>query len=168
VDDVFSRVVDALLTFPLIILAVLVLASLGRSPRNVILVIGIIFTPLIARTVRAAVLAERDLDYLPAARLLGEGPAWIMAREILPNVLPAVLVEFTVRLGYAIFTVATLSFLGFGIQPPTPDWGADIYANYAVLPAGYWWDTLFPALAIASLVTAVNLVTDSVEQVANG
>ena len=91
-----------------------------------------------------------------------------MAREILPNVLPAVLVEFTVRLGYAIFTVATLSFLGFGIQPPTPDWGADIYANYAVLPAGYWWDTLFPALAIASLVTAVNLVTDSVEQVANG
>ncbi len=91
-----------------------------------------------------------------------------MAREILPNVAPAVLVEFTVRLGYAIFTVATLSFLGFGIQPPTPDWGADIYANYVVLPAGYWWSTLFPALAIASLVTAVNLVADSIEQVLNG
>ena len=117
--------------------------ALGPSTLTLILVIGIIFTPLIARTVRAAVLAERDLDYLPAARLLGEGPAWIMAREILPNVLPAVLVEFTVRLGYAIFTVATLSFLGFGIQPPTPDWGADIYANYAVL-AHETARTLFP------------------------
>ena len=69
------------------------------------------------------------------------------------------------RLGYAIFTVATLSFLGFGIQPPTPDWGADIAANYVVLGAGYWWETLFPALAIASLIVAVNLITDSMEQV---
>ena len=77
----------------------------------------------------------------------------------------AVLVEFTVRLGYAIFTIAGLSFLGFGVQPPTPDWGADISANYGVLPAGYWWMTLFPALAIASLVIAINLVTDSIEQV---
>jgi peptide/nickel transport system permease protein len=84
---------------------------------------------------------------------------------VLPNVLPVVLVEFTVRIGYAVFTVATLSFLGFGVQPPTPDWGADIAANYGVLPAGYWWETLFPALAIASLVVAVNLVTDSIEQV---
>ena len=85
--------------------------------------------------------------------------------EILPNVLPSILVEFTVRLGYAVFTVATLSFLGFGIQPPTPDWGADISANYVTLGAGYWWQTLFPALAIASLVIAVNLITDSIEQV---
>jgi peptide/nickel transport system permease protein len=85
--------------------------------------------------------------------------------EILPNVLPAVLVEFSVRLGYAIFTVATLSFLGFGIQPPTPDWGADIAANYGVLAAGYWWETLFPALAIASLIVAINLITDAMEQV---
>jgi peptide/nickel transport system permease protein len=85
--------------------------------------------------------------------------------EVLPNVLPVVLVEFTVRLGYAIFAIASLSFLGFGVQPPTPDWGADIFANYGVLPAGYWWMTLFPALAIASLVIAINLVTDSIEQV---
>ena len=88
-----------------------------------------------------------------------------MLVEILPNVLPAVLVEFSVRLGYAIFTVATLSFLGFGVQPPTPDWGSDIAADYGVLAAGYWWETLFPALAIASLVVAVNLITDSMEQV---
>ena len=85
--------------------------------------------------------------------------------EILPNVLGPILVEFTVRLGYAIFTVATLSFLGFGIQPPTPDWGADISNNYQYLAAGYWWEVLFPALAIASLVVAVNLVADSIEAV---
>ena len=86
--------------------------------------------------------------------------------EILPNVLGPVVVEFTVRLGYAIFTVATLSFLGFGVRPPTPDWGADIAANYQYLAAGYWWETLFPALAIASLVVAVNLLADSIEAVA--
>jgi peptide/nickel transport system permease protein len=167
-DLIASRLVEAVLALPAVITAFLFIVALGPSTPALIIVIGVIFTPLIARTVRAAVLAERHLDYLPAARLLGEGPGWIMFREILPNVLPAVAVEFTVRLGYAIFTVATLSFLGFGIQPPTPDWGADIYANYAILPAGYWWATLFPALAIASLVTAVNLVTDSIEQVASG
>ena len=120
---------------------------------------------LIASRIVEAVLAERDLDYLPAARLLGAGTWSVMLVEILPNVLPAILVEFSVRLGYAIFAVATLSFLGFGIQPPTPDWGSDIAANYGVLAAGYWWETLFPALAIASLIVAVNLITDSMEQV---
>jgi peptide/nickel transport system permease protein len=145
----------------------LFLVALGASTLTLIMVIGFIFTPLIARTVRAAVLSERHLDYLSAARLLGEKPGRVMFGEILPNVMPAILVEFTVRLGYAVFSVATLSFLGFGVQPPTPDWGADIAANYSVLPAGYWWETLFPALAIASLVTAVNLITDAIEQVLN-
>ena len=97
--------------------------------------------------------------------LRDESAAHIMFVEILPNVLGPVLVEFTVRLGYAIFAVATLSFLGFGVQPPTPDWGADIAANYGLLAAGYWWETLFPALAIASLIIAVNLISDSIEAV---
>ena len=164
-DLLVGRLVEAVLALPAVIIAFLFLVALGPSVPALIVVIGFIFTPLIARTVRAAVLSERHLDYLSAARLLGENPARIMFAEILPNVLPSILVEFTVRLGYAIFAVATLSFLGFGVQPPTPDWGADIAANYGVLGAGYWWETLFPALAIASLVTAVNLVTDSVEQV---
>jgi len=167
-DLIVSRLVEAVLALPAVIIAFLFIVALGPSALTLVIVIGLIFTPVIARTVRAAVLAERNLDYLPAARLLGERPWWIMIREILPNVAPTVLVEFTVRLGYAIFTVATLSFLGFGIQPPTPDWGADIYANYGVLPAGYWWETLFPALAVAFLITAINLVADSIEQVLNG
>jgi peptide/nickel transport system permease protein len=164
-DLIAGRIVEAVLALPSFIIAFLFLVAVGASTVSVIVIIGLVFTPLIARTVRAAVLAERHLDYLSAARLLGEKPARIMFSEILPNVLPAILVEFTVRLGYAVFTVATLSFLGFGIQPPTPDWGADIASNYVVLPAGYWWETLFPALAIASLVIAVNLITDSIEQV---
>lgn len=166
-DLVASRLVEAVLALPAVIISFLFIVALGPSTTTLIIVIGFIFTPLIARTVRAAVLAERHLDYLSAARLLGENPVRIMFGEILPNVLPAILVEFTVRLGYAVFTVATLSFLGFGVQPPTPDWGSDIAANYGGLLAGYWWQTLFPALAIASLVTAVNLITDSIEQVLN-
>ena len=164
-DLVVGRLVEAVLALPAVIIAFLFIVALGPSTGTLIVVIGLIFTPLIARTVRASVLTERHLDYLASARLLGESPVRVMVFEILPNVLPSVLVEFTVRLGYAVFTVATLSFLGFGIQPPTADWGADISANYVTLGAGYWWQTLFPALAIASLVTAVNLVTDSIEQV---
>lgn len=164
-DILVSRVVEAVLALPIVIVAFLFIVALGPSTGTLIVVVGFVFTPLIARTVRSAVLVESQLDYLSSARLLGEKPAHIMIVEILPNVIPAVLVEFTVRLGYAIFAVATLSFLGFGVQPPTPDWGGDIAANYGVLPAGYWWETLFPALAIASLIVAVNLVTDSIEQV---
>ena len=165
VDALVGRVIEAVLALPVIIVALLFLVALGPSPLTLILVIGFIFTPLIARTVRSAVQVESQLDYLSSARLLGEKPWYIMFTEILPNVLPAILVEFTVRLGYSIFAVASLSFLGFGIQPPTPDWGSDIAKNYVTLGAGYWWMTLFPALAIASLVVAINLVTDSIEQV---
>jgi peptide/nickel transport system permease protein len=165
IDTVLGRVVEAVLALPVVIVAFLFIVAVGPSSLTLIIVIGFIFTPLIARTVRTAVLVEGQQDYLSSARLLGERPGYIMIAEILPNVLPVIVVEFTVRLGYAIFAVATLSFLGFGVQQPTPDWGGDIAANYGLLGAGYWWETLFPALAIASLVMALNLVTDSIEQV---
>ena len=164
-DIVGGRIVEAVLALPLIVVAFVFVAALGPSPPTIIVVIGLVFTPLIARTVRTAVLVERQQDYVSASRLLGESPARVMFGEILPNVMPAVVVEFTVRLAYAVFALVTLSFLGLGIRPPTPDWGADIAADYSGLLAGYWWQTLFPALAIASLVTAVILIADSIEQV---
>jgi peptide/nickel transport system permease protein len=164
-DDALGRFVEAFLALPLVVTALLVTNALGRSNLIIIVAIGIVFTPLIARTVRAAVLQERELDYVAAARLRNEPALYIMFVEILPNVLPPVLVEFTVRLGYAIFTVAILSFLGLGIQPPSPDWGLEIQQNYPQVTAGYWWELLFDALAIASLVVAVNLIADSVERV---
>jgi peptide/nickel transport system permease protein len=164
-DEVIGRFVEAFLALPLIVTALITIAALGHGNLTIAIVIGIVFTPVIARTVRAAVLGERELDYVAAARLRGERAPYVMFVEILPNVLAPILVEFTVRLGYAIFAVAALSFLGFGIQPPSPDWGLEIATNYGQVTAGYWWEVLFDALAIASLVVGVNLVSDSVEGV---
>jgi peptide/nickel transport system permease protein len=131
----------------------------------VIVVIGAIFAPLIARTVRAAVLSERNLDYVAAARLRNEPSLYILFAEILPNVVPPVVVEASVRLGYAIFTVATLSFIGFGIQPPSPDWGLAVSESYGLLDGGIWWPVLFNTLAVASLVIGVNLAADGIQSV---
>jgi len=162
IDESVSRLVDALLALPTVIVALLALVALGPSTLTVVCVIGFTFAPIIARTVRASVLAERELDYVAAARLRREPAVHIMFVEILPNVLGPVLVESTVRLGYAIFTVATLSFIGFGIQPPSPDWGLSISTNYGMISGGFWWLVLFDGLAIASLVVAVNLVADGI------
>jgi len=164
-DDTISRVIDAVLAIPLIVLAVTVVSALGsRSTWAVVVVIAIVFSPIIARTVRAAVLGEAQLDYVEAARLRGEHAPYVMFSEVLPNVMPPILVEATIRLGYAIFAVATLTFIGFGLQPPSPDWAVQIADNYPYL-AEEWWTVLFPALAIASLVVAVNLVSDALQQV---
>jgi peptide/nickel transport system permease protein len=165
VDDVTGRFIDAVLALPLIVTAILIVTAVGSSARWVVaLTIGLIFTPVISRTVRAAVLAEAELDYVQAARLRGERSPYIMFSEILPNVLAPIVVEFTVRLGYAIFAVATLTFIGFGVQPPSPDWAAQINQYYTFIDP-YWWMTLFPALAIASLVVSVNLVADGIREV---
>jgi len=165
VDDVVSRFVDAVLSLPLIVTAILIVTAVGKSGTWVVtLIIGLIFTPVISRTVRAAVLAETELDYVQAARLRGERAPYVMFAEILPNVLSPVVVEFTVRIGYAIFAVASLTFIGFGVAPPSPDWAAQIN-EYWTLIDPYWWMTLFPALAIASLVVSVNLVADGIREV---
>jgi peptide/nickel transport system permease protein len=164
VDDVVSRIVDAFLALPLIVIAVLVLASLGRDTRNIVLVIGIIFTPLIGRTVRSAVLVEREREYVAAARLRGERGIRIMVWEILPNITGPIMVEATVRLAYAIFTAATLSFLGLGLQDPSPDWGLQIANGRAYMQVA-WWMVIFPAAALATLVVGVNLVADGLKRV---
>jgi peptide/nickel transport system permease protein len=166
VDEALSRVIDAVLALPIIVIAVTTLVALGPSTGTLIVVIGVVFTPLVARTVRAAVLAERSLDYVQAARLRGERAPYVMFAEILPNVMGPIVVEATVRLGYAIFAVAGLTFLGFGVQPPSPDWALQISENYTLLAGGsYWWTVLFPALAIATLIVGVNLIADGLTQV---
>lgn len=161
VDEVTMRVVDAMLAVPVIILALLAIVSLGPSRVTLILVIGIVFSMIIAKTVRAAVLSERELDYVQAARLRNERGPYIMVAEILPNVMGPVIVEFTVRLGYAIFTIATLAFLGFGADPSVPDWGRDISDHYQFINGGVWWAVLFPSLAIATLIVGINLIADA-------
>jgi peptide/nickel transport system permease protein len=168
VDNIVSRLVDAVLALPLLIVALMALVALGPSDGTVIIAIGLSFTPIVARTVRSAVLGERGLDYVAAARLRGESAVHIMFAEILPNILGPIFVELTVRIGYAIFTVATLSFLGVGLQPPSPDWGLAISENYGLIGGGYWWTVLFDALAIASLVVGVNLVADGLQGALDG
>lgn len=165
IDDVVSRLVEAFLALPVILVALLTLVVLGPSPLVVVAVVGTLFTPIVARTVRSAVLSERQLDYVTSAKLRGESGLFILSREIFPNVLAPVVVELTVRFGYAIFTVATLSFLGVGIQPPSPDWGLTVAEEYSYMISGVWWPTLFPALAIASTVIAINFIADSLQSV---
>lgn len=159
VDDIVSRVVDAVLAVPTILIALAVVVAITPTPAGVGAIIGLIFAAPVSRTFRSAVLAETTLEYVAQAKLRGE-PAWyVMLVEIFPNTIPVVVVEFSVRNCFAIFVAASLSFLGFGVQPPTPDWGLMINENYQQLIAGIWWPTLFPALAIALLVTSVTLMT---------
>jgi peptide/nickel transport system permease protein len=173
VDNVLGRLIDAILAIPFIVFGILLLTALSGgtsqdgisvSSSKLIVVIGLAFTPIVARTVRSAVLVERELDYVQAAKLRGEGPLYIMLVEILPNVMGPIVVEATVRLGYSVFAVATLAFLGYGPQPPSPDWGLQIAEQYADISLA-WWAIVFPALAIASLVVAINLIADTVQQV---
>jgi peptide/nickel transport system permease protein len=164
VDDIAMRIVDAVLAFPLVIIAVLVLTMLGSGEIAVIVLIGITFVPGVARTVRAAVLTQRELDYVAAAKLTGESGPRIMFTEILPNIVGPIVVEGTIRLGYAIFTSATLSFLTLGIQQPSPDWGLTISLGQVYLQVAPWI-VLFPALALATLVVAVNFVADGLQRV---
>ena len=167
-DVIASRIVESFLALPVVLLALLAVTTLGTSNWVVIGIVATLFVPVVARTVRSAVLAERDLDYVTSARLRGESTPFIMFREILPNVTGPIIVELTVRIGYGIFTVATLSFLGAGPPPPSPDWGAQVSDNYNSIVSGFWWSTFFPSMAIASLVMAVSLIADSVQSVMEG
>ena len=162
-DDALSRLIEALMSLPLILVALLALTALSSGRGTIILLIGLLFGPIIARTVRAAVLAERNLDYVRAAELRGERSSYIMFVEILPNVMGPIIVEFTVRLGYAVFTMAGLAFIGFGTQPGSPDWGRTIFEERAGLLSSAWWPCLVPALALASLVVAINLIADGIQ-----
>jgi len=167
VDEVLGRLIDAVLAIPLILIALLVTTVLGKSKIVVIGTVAVLFTPIVARTVRAAVMAEAQLDYVTSAKLRGESAVFIMSREIIPNVTSPIIVELTVRIGYAVFTVATLAFLGAGPQPPSADWGLTISQEYGNVFGGQWWPATIPAIAIASLVIGINLVADSIEAVYN-
>jgi peptide/nickel transport system permease protein len=163
-DEIIMRLVDVLLALPIIITSILILSLLGKSVAIVIVVIGALFTPVVSRTIRSAVIGEREREYVMAARLRGERSAFVMAREILPNITQPIIVEGTIRLGYAVFTAATLSFLGFGLVPPSPDWGLTIATERIFLQIAPW-TVLFPAAALASLVVGVNLITDGLSRV---
>ncbi len=165
VDEVISRILEAILSIPAILLAIVIVVTFGPTQPTIIGTIAFLFIAPVARTVRAATLAESQLDYVTAARMRGESSLFIITQEIFPNVIGVCVVEATVRLGYAVFTLATLAFLGLtGGNQTDANWGVDISANYNQIVADVWWPTIFPALAIASLVIGVNLMADAVEK----
>jgi peptide/nickel transport system permease protein len=159
VDDVISRLVDVLMAFPGILLAIALVAVLGPSLTNVVLALSVIGWVGYARLVRGQALRARELDFVQAARALGAGSARIVVRHILPTALPAVVVQATLGMAGAIIAEASLSFLGLGVQPPTPSWGTMLDAGRAHLfDAPHL--TIFPGLAIALLVLGFNFLGD--------
>ncbi len=166
-DEGLMRAMDVLMSFPSLLLAILVLGTLGPGFINVVLVIGLVFCPRVARVVRSAVLEVRPREFIEAAILRGESQINIMVREILPNILGPLGVEFSVRFAYAIFLSASLGFLGLGVQPPTPDWGLMISENRPFMLMAPW-TVAGPGLAISTLVVGVNLLADAVRQLAAG
>jgi peptide/nickel transport system permease protein len=165
VDEILMRTLDVFMSIPTIVLALLITSSINSKSMFVVMfIIALVFTPVIARNVRASALGETELDYVAAARLRTEKTPYILFKEVLPNILPAMLVEFTVRLGYAIFAIATLSFLGTGVSPESPDWGTQVATHRGFLNGLNVSATLFPALAIASLSIGVNLIQDALNE----
>ena len=164
-DEIISRVIEAILSIPVILMAILVVFTFGQSRPVIIGTIAVLFVPAITRTIRSAAIAEAQLDYVTSAKMRGESGFFIVSREILPNVTGLIVVELTVRLGYAVFTYATLAFLGIVTSNITDaDWGIDVSQNYEAIVSDLWWPTIFPALAIASLVIGVNLISDSIDK----
>lgn len=163
-DEILMRIFDGLLAMPLLLLALLLLGTLGPSKNSVLLVIIIVYTPIVSRVVRSVTLSVRQRGFIEAARLRGENMAYILFREILPSVLPALAVEAALRFSYAIFLVASLGFLGVGVQPPSPDWGLMVREarnNVNQVP----WAMYYPAAAIALIVVGVNLLADGIKRV---
>lgn len=162
-DQVIMQVLDALIAFPVIVLYLVVVKALGQSDIVVILAITITGTPGMARLTRSMTLDIKTRDYIRAAETRGERAWWIMFREILPNAMGPLLVDGMLRVGYAIFAIGTLGFLGIGLPPPDPDWGGmvnearrNIFINQ--------WAVIWPSLAIATLVIGLNLMADGLRE----
>lgn len=170
-DEIIMRVMDVMIAFPSLILAIAVMGALGIKPMEigpitmpnvakVIVVIGITLIPRFARVMRSAVLRERELQYVQAAECVGQSDARILVSEIAPNAIVPIIIQATYYLALAILVEAALSFLGIGVQPPTPTWGGMLSESRAYLISGEWWYSVFPGFAILITMVAFNLLGD--------
>jgi peptide/nickel transport system permease protein len=163
-DEIASRILDSLLSIPALVLALVMLGTLGPSDVGIVLVVVLLYVPIVTRVIRSATLNVRSLGYVEAAKLRGESTLYILSREIFPAVLPALAVEGALRFSYAIFLIASLGFLGLGVQPPSPDWGRMVEVARSTVNRAPL--TLYaPAGAIALLVVGVNLMADGLRYI---
>ena len=165
IDHTLMRVIDTIMSFPSFILAMGITAALGNKLINVVIAIAITHTPIYTRLIRGEMLRIREMEYAEAARTVGNPKSRIIFYHLLPNCFPPVIVQATLAMGWAILTVAGLSFIGLGIQPPLSEWGYMTAegANYIV--SGEWWIFLFPGLAIMITVLSFNMVGDALRDV---
>ena len=163
-DEIIMRLLDAMMAIPIILLFLIIMAALGASAVNVVIAITIVGVPGIARLVRSLTLDIRTREYIRAAETRGESPWYIMFVEILPNARGPIIIDAMLRVGYAIFAMGTLGFLGLGMPPPSPDWGSMVAKGREFILQGSPWAALWPSLAIASLVVGLNLLADGLRE----
>ncbi|RPJ35668.1 MAG: ABC transporter permease [Deltaproteobacteria bacterium] len=164
IDAIIMRIMDAILSFPIILLAIGIMAVLGAGFANLMIALGLVYTPRFARLVRSSVLSIREKEYIEAARVTGCSDFTILFVHILPNCWAPVIIQATISFGYAILWEAALSFLGLGAPPPSPSWGSLLADGKEVLTRAPWM-TYFPGLAIAMAVLALNLFGDGLRDV---
>lgn len=160
VDSVLMRMIDILLAFPYVLLAIALVAMLGPGLRNTMIAIGIVYIPPYARLARSMTLSIREEDFVTAARSIGTGEMRILFTHILPNGLSPIIVQATLSMGTAVLDAAALGFLGLGQQPPFPEWGKMLVDSIQFILSGSWWVMLFPGLAIMLVVLGFNLLGD--------
>lgn len=159
-DRIISRCIDTLMAFPLFVLAMGLVAALGNTIENIIYATAIINLPLYTRVIRSEILVRRDAGFVEAARLTGNGDWRIMVTHLFPNVLPVMMVHVSLNMGWAILNAAGLSFIGLGVQPPTPEWGIMVAEGATYIVSGEWWLAMFPGAVLMLAVFCFNLLGD--------
>jgi peptide/nickel transport system permease protein len=164
-DRIIGRIVDTIMAFPLFVLAMGIVAALGNTIYNIVYATAIINLPFYARLARSEVLVRREAVFVEAARLSGNGELRILATQLFPNVLPPMMVQVSLNLGWSILNAAGLSFIGLGVRPPTPEWGIMVAEGASNIISGEWWVALFPGAALMIAVFGFNLLGDGLRDI---
>jgi len=164
-DRIVGRISDTIMAFPLFVLAMGIVAALGNTVTNIVIATAIINFPLYARLARAEANVRREAGFVQAARLTGNSDWRILLTQILPNILPIMMVQMSLTMGYAILNAAGLSFIGLGVRPPTPEWGIMVAEGASFIASGEWWIALFPGLSLMLAVFCFNLLGDGLRDI---
>lgn len=164
-DRIVGRIADTIMAFPLFVLAMGIVAALGNTVQNIIIATAIVNFPLYARVARAEANVRREAGFVQAARLSGNSEMRILLVHILPNIMPIMIVQMSLTMGYAILNAAGLSFIGLGVRPPTAEWGIMVAEGASFMVSGEWWIALFPGLALMVAVFCFNLLGDGLRDI---